>query len=257
MANRVLVSIVSHGQGALVDALLNDLEVHCFERIHVVLTLNIPEILPFKLHGFRFPIECIRNSQPKGFGANHNHACRRRANTYYCILNPDVRLNGDPFGPLLVCIEKTNAALVGPVVIDPLGRVDDSARPFPTPVGILSKALRTRMQIDHPIHAEPTSPDWIAGMFMLFQGLAFNAVGGFDERYFLYYEDVDICARLRLMGYRIALCPWARVIHAARRDSHRKFRHMVWHVKSMCRFFASPVFRAISQRSSIMNPKRR
>ena len=77
---------------------------------------------------------------------------------------------------------------------------------------------------------------------MLFQSAAFLELGGFDERYFLYYEDVDICARLRLAGHEIVVCPWVSVVHAARRESHQKLQYLAWHIASITRFFCSLVF---------------
>ena len=81
-------------------------------------------------------------------------------------------------------------------------------------------------------------PDWVAGMFMVLRSETFRAAGGFDEGYFLYYEDVDLCWRLQRSGLRAALLPTVRAIHDARRSSHRKLRYLLWHGKSMLRFFA-------------------
>lgn len=80
-------------------------------------------------------------------------------------------------------------------------------------------------------------PDWVAGMFMLFPSAAFEAVGGFDENFYLYYEDVDICVRLRHLGYRVAVMRGASVVHNARRDSRRCLRFARWHAASMARYF--------------------
>ncbi len=74
---------------------------------------------------------------------------------------------------------------------------------------------------------------------MLLPSEAFAAVGGFDERYHLYYEDVDLCARLRLAHRDVVLCPTVEILHDARRESHRNLRYLGWHVRSMLRFFTS------------------
>jgi len=80
-------------------------------------------------------------------------------------------------------------------------------------------------------------------MFMLFRADTYREIDGFDERYFLYYEDVDICARLRQRGYDVRLVPAASVIHAARRDSHRRARYLAWHIRSTLRFWRSEACR--------------
>jgi N-acetylglucosaminyl-diphospho-decaprenol L-rhamnosyltransferase len=67
----------------------------------------------------------------------------------------------------------------------------------------------------------------------------FRELRGFDERYFLYYEDVDLCRRLRKRGYEVVLVPSASAVHDARRESHRNLRHLSWHLASIARFLRS------------------
>jgi GT2 family glycosyltransferase len=86
--------------------------------------------------------------------------------------------------------------------------------------------------------------DWVAGFFMLFRSGVFERLGGFDERYFLYYEDVELCSRARLAGSKIVWMPGVKVVHDARRHSHRDAKFLYWHLRSIARFFASPVYRA-------------
>jgi GT2 family glycosyltransferase len=81
--------------------------------------------------------------------------------------------------------------------------------------------------------------DWVAGMFIVFRSDAFRSVGGFDERYFLYYEDVDICRRLGAAGASVIYEPGAEVIHDARRASRRELRRAVHHLSSAVRFLVS------------------
>jgi GT2 family glycosyltransferase len=113
----------------------------------------------------------------------------------------------------------------------------------------LKKALGRGLRQEYAFGSKPFSPDWVAGMFMLFCGDAFRRMGGFDEKYFLYYEDVDLCARIRLAGWRVAVCPTVTAIHDARRASHRSMRYFRWHLTSILRYFMSPVFfRAVMRR---------
>ncbi len=76
-------------------------------------------------------------------------------------------------------------------------------------------------------------------MFMLFRSETYRAAGGFDEAYFLYYEDVDLCRRLRAAGKSIVYQPEAEVVHEARRASRRQPRLALHHLKSMLRFLSS------------------
>lgn len=242
---RVSISIVSHGHGRLIAELLGDLERHSDTEFEVLLTLNIPENLAFSGAEFRFPLHIKENPSPKGFGANHNAAFQRARYGHFCVLNPDIRMPDDPFPELMRRFHVGIAGVVAPLVRDPDGHIETSARRFPTPAVILRKALFGPEPLDYTVGDPDSMPDWVGGMFMLFTRDAFARVGGFDERYHLYYEDVDLCARLRLAGREIVFCPTVEVIHAARRESHRNLRFFAWHVESMLRFFLSAPFRRL------------
>ena len=235
----VTVSVVSHGHGVLVSSLLADLAKHCGPTVSVVLTLNIPEPPPVGEAGYPFALRIIRNASPRGFGANHNTAFKYCASRYYCILNPDVRLDENPFPTLIGELEKPKAGLVAPRIVNPEGSTEDSARRFPTPWFIVRKFFGMIEELDYRIGRSTISPDWVAGMFMLFRKDVYAELSGFDERYFLYYEDVDLCRRLRKLGYDIRLLPSVAAIHDARRESHGSLRHLRWHLASMLRFMAT------------------
>ena len=245
MKTKIHLSIVSHGQAPIVSLLLDDLKmVTTTNEIIVTLTLNVPEILPFDIKTFPFPIWIEKNTIPKGFGANHNAAFFNHQNdsTYFCVVNPDIRLNQDPFSALLTCLKNDAIGLVAPIVMGENGLQEDSARLFPTPFKILCKVFGRGKDSDYEIKNEPIYPDWVGGMFMLFPREIFQKLNGFNEHFFLYYEDVDLCARLRLLGYEVVVCPTSKVVHHARRSSHGSLRYLKWHLTSMLRFFCSAVF---------------
>ncbi len=239
-AAEISISIISHGHLHLVNGLLNDIGTHCQTlAIELILTLNLDEALPFNQADFPFPITIIRNAAPKGFGANQNQAFANSSAPYFCVMNPDVQLNKNPFPELMNCLNGAKVGVAAPLVVNQDGEMEDSARRFPTPLKILCKAAGGCKGSDYTVGSELVYPDWVGGMFMLFRREVFEALGGFDERYFLYYEDVDLCARLRLSGYEVALCPNAKVIHHAHRSSHTSLKFMKWHLSSMARFFCS------------------
>jgi GT2 family glycosyltransferase len=244
----VSVSVVSHGQIELVQHLLNDLRQYCSATpIEVILTVNVEETISFETNAFEYPVHIIRNAAPKGFGANHNAAFRLAAGEFFCVINPDIRIVANPFPGLIDCLTG-NAGVVAPLVANPEGGIEDSARRFPTPWSILHKVIGGTRGRDYPIGEVPFQPDWVGGMFMLFRNEVFRAVNGFDERYFLYYEDVDLCARLTLQNLAVLLCPQVKVIHEARRSSHRNLKYAQWHLRSMGRFFLSKPCMAIWKR---------
>ena len=93
--------------------------------------------------------------------------------------------------------------------------------------------------LDYKIGQAVVSPDWVAGMLLMFRAPVYAELSGFDERYFLYYEDVDLCRRLRKRGYEVRLVPSVSAVHDARRESRRSLRHMRWHLASVLRFLLS------------------
>lgn len=242
MTPLVSISIVSHAQGAIIGSLLKDLDRVCaHEEIEVLLVLNIPEELPFDVCDFLFPLKIIRNDAPKGFGENHNASFLASTGLYFCVMNPDIRMDANPFPALIGHFDDASVGLAAPMVMSPQGQVEDSARTFPTPLTILCKALSGYRKTSYVIDQLPVYPHWVGGMFMLFPSAVFRELCGFDTSYFLYYEDVDICARLTLAGQRIVLSPFAVVIHHAQRTSWRRLQYLRWHLRSMLRFFCSEV----------------
>ncbi len=230
----ITLSVVSHRQNALVNELLGDLERCCGNQIAVVLTQNVPDEVP--LATAKPNLQIIANQEPRGFGANHNAAFARCATPFYCVANPDIRLGSDPFPVLLQALAREHVGVVGPLVRSPGGAIEDSARRFPTAASLVRKLFVAPSGPDYPADRGPVEVDWVAGMFMLFDSTAYRATGGFDEAYFLYYEDVDLCRRLRRGGRKAVYVPEAEVVHDARRGSHRDLRLAGHHLASALRF---------------------
>jgi GT2 family glycosyltransferase len=231
----ITVSIVSHDHGAMVDRLVSQLR-DCPQVADVILTRNIPETSGLAADGH---LEIVGNVEPKGFGANHNAAFARCRQPFYCVLNPDIELIGNPFPELLASLGDLSVAVSAPLIAAPDGKLEDSVRHFPTVSSLLGKALGgSGGRFAIPAGPSVFYPDWVAGMFILFRSSAYERLGGFDEGFFLYYEDVDICRRIWREGMKVAACPSATAIHAARRDSHRNLRHLRWHLASMARYLA-------------------
>jgi GT2 family glycosyltransferase len=237
----ISVSIVSHGHIEHVRQLIGDFRRLRRSDVELLLTLNTENDRALSdLQGTG--VRLFPNESPRGFGANHNAAFRVARGEFFCVLNPDVRLGVDPFGPLLVALDSGRVGVAGPRVVDSAGAPQPSYRSVPTPGELFAKALGKARAIS-TAPASLASPDWIAGMFMFFRREAFAAVEGFDERYFLYYEDVDICCRLWLAGYEVCVAGEAVVIHDGQYASRRNLKHMRWHLQSIWRFFRSAGYR--------------
>lgn len=236
----ISISIVSHGQGELVAQALRDLSALVKQsEFEVLLTLNVPELLLFASEDFPYPLRVIENLAPQGFGANHNGAFRQASGKWFCVMNPDIRLSANPFPFMLVELERFQGTVIAPITVSPQGQYEDSVRRFPTPLSLAMKAFGAGDGRYPYAPGDDTFPaDWVGGMFMLFSAGDFRRLDGFDEGFFLYYEDVDICARVWRMGGKVLACPGATVIHDAQRTSRRRLRYLRWHISSMARYFA-------------------
>ena len=230
----VAVSIISHGHGKMVVELVSRLLTFP-EVAEIIVTKNISEELLFPVSP---RVLIIENKIPKGFGQNHNFAFVKSGQKYFCPLNPDIKLPSNPFPRLIVALKDFDAALVAPLVINNKGDIEDSARYFPTLYSLWKKLIfktqgRYMKKKGDPIFF----PEWIAGMFMLFESTAYRKINGFDKKYYLYYEDVDICMRLWQFGYSMIVDPSVCIIHDARRSSRANYTYMKWHLKSMAIYF--------------------
>ncbi len=236
MRRPITVSIVSHGQQTLALELLQQLELYCLQWIDkVVLTVNIPETDLISGRPWSVSVETLVNGEPQGFGANHNSAFRRCASPWFLVLNPDIRLNTDVLG-MLLAQAKPRDGVLSPRIEEPGSRHAglEPHRALLTPCEILRR--------NRPGYQSPKAPTWIAGMFMLFRTEVFQQVRGFDHGFFMYGEDFDICARLRLAGWHIGIGESLKVRHEARRASRRDQRHLRWHMASLLRVWISPTF---------------
>jgi len=230
----ITASIVSHGHAAMLTDLLNQLLT--FSEIdQVIITLNIEE--PFA-DPEDHRVRVIRNAVQQGFGSNHNQAFQLCSSEFFCVLNPDISFHSNPFPTLLVAALSERVGLLAPIIQNPSGSLEDSVRRFPTPLSILSRRFFGYKDAYTFTASSPSfCPEWVGGMFMLFKSPIFAQLGGFDERYYLYVEDVDICARIWKLGYQVLVCPGVSVIHDARRASRRSWQHLSWHTQSLIRFF--------------------
>ena len=165
-----------------------------------------------------------------GYGAAANQAIARCRAKYVLLLNPDTLLQT---GTLLVLNryldQNPRAAIVGPRLIEADGTLQASCYPFPTPLDTLLENsamavfLGRRIRRYVPIvrnsylrtwtHDQQRVVPWIKGAVLAIRRTAFDAVGGFDDSYFMYFEDADLCYRLNAAGWESHFTPETTVVH--------------------------------------------
>jgi N-acetylglucosaminyl-diphospho-decaprenol L-rhamnosyltransferase len=220
----------------LANLLIRDLIQHASAKLsRLVLTQNIPEPEPVNTDGASFEVIVLRNSRPLGFGANHNRAFRHCNTGWFAVLNPDLRLSYDALGQMLQAGTPRDG-LIAPLILNADGSAADSTRRLPTPLQVMKRRLFRQRRDPDPDF------EWLAGMCLLINSEAFRSVGGFDQRFFMYCEDVDLSLRMQLAGWCLRHVPGIHLTHDARRASHRSLRHLLWHVASLMRLWTSATY---------------
>jgi N-acetylglucosaminyl-diphospho-decaprenol L-rhamnosyltransferase len=184
-------------------------------------------------------LEVVPLEDNRGLAAAANLGVGRTSGPSFALLNPDVRaISEGDFRHLEEELGEDGIGAVAPALVLPDGTVQDSARWVPSPLDLvirrISRKDRGAVRVTNPVDVE-----WATAACLVVRRDAFDRIGGFDERYFLYFEDVDLCVRLRAAGFRVRYDPTVRLHHdyqAASRESVStpETRH---HIRSALRFF--------------------
>jgi N-acetylglucosaminyl-diphospho-decaprenol L-rhamnosyltransferase len=165
------------------------------------------------------------------------------------MLNPDAEISGGTFAGLVkIARDLPKAGVIGTLVRDPDGTRYPSARKIPTLSEAAGHALLGPFSQDNRFSRAYTMDgwdrtsqrevDWVSGSSMLLRREAFTAVGGFDEEFFMYAEDADLCTRMRDAGWTVVFSPEMVVVHDHGLTT-RGSNQMVWeHSRSIYRYFA-------------------
>ena len=185
----------------------------------------------------------IRNPANVGFGRAVNQAAAVARAPRLLLVNPDCRLVSGAISTLRSVLDaEPSCAVVGPRIFDPDGTVQGSARGDPDMLtglfgrtGALRVLLpflpvaRRNVVVEDAVRTGASSVvvDWLSGACMLIRRDAFTAAGGFDERFFLYWEDADLCRRLRNRGFQVRYVPGASAVHQVGRSSQTARRSSI------------------------------
>jgi GT2 family glycosyltransferase len=202
----------------------------------------------------------IFNPKNGGFANGMNAGLKECSGDIVVIMNPDVRIqSGDISAAVEFLSQNKEIGLLGPQIVDSEGAIQDTCRPFMTPLHFLRR-IPQRIFMGKDVLLEKTidysaiqTVDWVIGAFMMISRDALNTAGCLDEGYFLYVEDMDWCMRIWKSGFKVAYFPDLVVQYKGDRKStstitERKFinRYMYYHFKSYMRFL----------RKFGLNPKR-
>ena len=180
-------------------------------------------------------IQVMVNKRNIGFGAANNLGIKASRGKYVFLLNPDIFVHKDAFAKLYEFMEQNESvAMCGPRLIYPDGTDQSSAhrwpRCFSTPLvqrtflahTAWGRKMRARYQLEGISKDRPSLVPWLVGAALFIRRARLESIGGgFDERFFMYYEDIDLCRQLWQAGFQIAYMPLSAMTHFHRRESAR------------------------------------
>ncbi|MFI5053862.1 MAG: glycosyltransferase family 2 protein [Acidimicrobiia bacterium] len=195
-------------------------------------------------------VRVIDDRENLGYATAANRGIAATSAPIVAVCNPDLEVQPGTAAALLGRFDReADLAAVGPVLLNPDGSQYPSARSVPVPLDAAGHALFGRFRPRNrftrryrQLDADPTAArdvDWLSGAMLFLRRTAVASVGGWDERYFMYMEDVDLCWRLRRLGWRIAYEPRGAATHVqgASTDRH-PYRMIIEHHRSVFRFAA-------------------
>jgi len=191
-------------------------------------------------------VELIETGENRGFGAGHNTVLERLDSDYHAIINPDIDIQEDVVAELAAFLDgNEDIGLVSPRICFPDGRPQILGKRNPTlrylaasrlrGSGAPGKILREYAMLDED-DSKPFDIENATGCFMLLRTGLFKQAGGFDENYFMYFEDCDLTRTIKQRA-RTVFCPYATVYHVWGRDSKKDPKLMFIQFKSMLYYF--------------------
>ena len=188
-------------------------------------------------------------SRNVGYGSGHNIAIRKAQKLnpkYHLVLNSDVYFGEEVLPSLVGYMDKNDdVAQVQPNVVYPDGTLQYGCRLLPSPINLISRrflfhSLNEKLNHDFLLygfdHKAPMNIPYHQGSFMLFRMECFKKVGLFDERFFMYPEDIDITRRMH-KHYRTMFWPEVTIVHAHRAASYKSLRMLAVHSWNMIKYF--------------------
>ena len=214
--------VVSYRSGATLSGCVEPLTTMAGVRVTVVDNASPDDALATIAD---LPVDVVRSARNGGFSYGCNIGAARGDAPLLLFLNPDARIDGPALDTLRAALlADPSAALAGPRILAGDGTLAWSQRRFPRRRSTFAQALflhrlwplatwSDELIRDPSAYERSGTPDWVSGACMLVRRDAFAAVGGFDEDFFLYCEDTDLCRRLRDAGHDVRYEPGATVRH--------------------------------------------
>ncbi|MDR1713538.1 MAG: glycosyltransferase family 2 protein [Coriobacteriales bacterium] len=249
MSAAVSISIVTYNNEDIIAELLESLQTHCNpDNLDVHVVDNCSHDSTVAIVRERFPwAKVLVNQRNLGYGSANNRVLEQLSSKYHFIINPDILFVEDSISVLAAWLDGDEGAVIAtPRILNPDGSEQKLPKLKPRLKYILARRLggdarwAQRLREEYTRAAEefsqPTEIENSTGCFLAIRTAALRQLDGFDERYFMYFEDTDLSARARKLG-RIMFCPQTAVLHRYQRASTTNPLAFVTHCLSALKFF--------------------
>ncbi len=179
-----------------------------------------------------------------GFGKAHNLVLDKINSDFHLILNPDVEFQSNVIPNLIkVLLNETSVSFITPKVLYPSKEIQFVCRKHPTFFDLINRKLKIskgnicKNEYQDQDLEKPFYPDFIHGCFMLFKTEDFKRLKGFDERYFLYMEDADMCRKIDDIGKKKLFYPKIEITHQHQKGSSKSIKLFLFHLSSAFKYF--------------------
>ncbi|MBO0320973.1 glycosyltransferase [Muricauda sp. CAU 1633] len=185
-----------------------------------------------------------------GFGKGHNYILDKidKDSAFHLILNPDIYFEPNvTIGLMEYARHNLNVGIIAPLVFFPDGTLQHSFRRYPNPFDLIIRRIpfikalfHNKYEKNQYFHKELNAPfavDSVMGCFQLFRTNTFKLIKGFDERYFMYMEDIDICKKVTETGLDVVLHPGEKIVHHLEKGSAKSFKLFKIHLESAIKYF--------------------
>lgn len=172
----------------------------------------------------KFPeVILIKNSKNEGFAKAQNQAFRVASGKYIAVLNSDTQLKSNAFGKMIQVLERHEAiGAMGPAILNKSGKLELTAFKNPSAIGAIHESFMLNRVLPNGLlsgryarhwYEKPFEPDWLLGACILIRREAITDNDLFDEDFFFYCEDIEMCNRLKQDGWKVLYFPGAEVVH--------------------------------------------
>jgi len=236
---KISASIVIYNENkeTLQKVITSFMALNCPKELVIVDNSPVKTLEPF-CQSFN-SVKYIFNGKNLGFGVGHNLAFENlnEASDLHMIINPDTYFEAQEIEKFLAGFYASeDISLATPLVCNEDGSIQNTARELPTPLGLIKRKLKIeRGEIKVKINTLQEIP-FAHGCFMVFKTDVFQKLGGFDKRFLMYMEDVDIFIRAKQYGKTVIDTRY-KIYHEYRKGSSKNMKLLVWHIVSAIKFF--------------------